>query len=251
MIITDREGCSGSWLTELLLLGTAQGHAEFRQDRSNGEINVSANHLHGDGHDDASLRAMHSQYQQQQIVRCHSTNYNLLRQLWPNELIIRIVPKTSIFQAIAAAYYKTRVSTDTSISAAFEFIRSYYHAFRNDPVPKLENACVVDFGVLSRQRAFERLCRELFELELHSNHWQFWRDYWMLQYYPMDEERLVPNINLLQLYRISDRAPTAFNLACFVFVYELFNDLVEEARLFSIDSHISGFPELIKIMQYR
>ena len=251
MIITDREGCSGSWLTELLLLGTAQGHAEFRQDRSNGEINVTADHLHGDGHDDNSLRAMRHRWTDQKIIRCHSTNYKLLRELWPDQMIVRIVPKTAIFQAIAAAYYKTRADTDSSVSAAFDFIKHYYHAFRNDAIPHDTNACVVDFGILSRERAFERLCRELFNIELQRNHWDFWRDYWLLQYYPVDEERLVANIHPLNLYRVFDPRPTPFNLACYVFVYELMNDLPEESRLWSIDSAESNFPQLIQQMQYR
>ena len=251
MIITDREGCSGSWLTELLLLGNRRARAHFRQDRTGNQLNVTKDHLHGDGHDDVSLRSMRDRWSGQAIVRCHSTNYPLLRELWPDELIVRIVPKTSVFQAIAAAYHKTRDSADDSVSSAFEFIKHYYHAFRNDPVPRSENACVVDFGVLSRERAFERLCRELFHLELKDNHWQFWRDYWMLQHYPVDEERLVPNIHHLNLYRIFDRTPTNFNFACFVFVYELFNDLPEESRLFSIDDAVVDFQGLVQRMQYR
>jgi hypothetical protein len=110
---------------------------------------------------------------------------------------------------------------------------------------------VIDFGVLSRERPFERLCEELFELPLQDNHWRFWRDYWMLQHYPVDEERLVVNITPLNLYRVFDRTPTAFNLACFVFVYELMNDLPEESRLWSIDQAANNFPELLNQMQYR
>lgn len=251
MIITDREGCSGSWLTELLLLGNQSAQAHFRQDRKQGKLQVHSDHLHGDGHDDASLEDLYQQYTNQKIIRCHSTNYPLLRKFWPKKMIVRIVPKTSIFQAIAAAYYKTRISADNSVSSAYEFIAHYYHAFRNDAIPHDANACVVDFGILSRERAFERLCNELFDLKLQSNHWQFWRDYWLLQHYPVDEERLVPNIRPLSLYRVFDPRPTAFNLACYVFIYELMNDLPEESRLWSIDQVAADFPELIRQMQYR
>lgn len=250
MIITDREGCSGSWLTELLLLGGRTGQAFFRQDRAGG--NVSTDHLHGNGHDDQSLRDLRDRWTGEKIIRCHSTNFALLRELWPDEMIVRIVPKTSILQAVAAAYYKTRTDTDPTVAAAFDFINHYYQLFKNDPKPvTVDNSCVIDFGVLSRERPFERLCEELFELPLQDNHWRFWRDYWMLQHYPVDEERLVVNITPLNLYRVFDREPTAFNLACFVFVYELMNDLPEESRLWSIDQAATNFSELLNQMQYR
>jgi hypothetical protein len=253
MIITDREGCSGSWLAELLLLGDNYSDAYFRQDRKNGKLNVPDQVLHGDGHTDEDLVYMHSLYTGQKIVRFHNTNYKLIRQYWPDDTIIRIVPDTGLYQSIAASFYKTKLAPTNSIDDAYQYIKTYYnlHKFQ-DPRPRgIDNCLVIDYGSLYELESLKELCEQVFNVTLKDNHIDFFNRYWVLQEFVVDERLLYTGIDKIELFRHFNKQPTFFNLACYIFVYELMNGITEDQRLWTIDSAPQTFSLLLDFMRYR
>jgi len=81
MIISFREGCSGNWLTTLLTLNNVYIDAEFRQDGDGTRIPKSVFHFDGN----ATYQTVQSvdQYNGEKFITCHSTDYELLREIYP------------------------------------------------------------------------------------------------------------------------------------------------------------------------
>ena len=251
MIFSYREGCSGSWLAELLTL-TKYRPIYFRQDRQDVDLeNIPAEVLHFDGNFDDQCRPARKIFTNQKIVTCHSVNYNLLRELWPDKVIYRLVPKTMIFRSIALAYYKLGAET-SNVDSAFQYIKDYYdlHTIL-DHKPTLPNSFIINFGDLDSAACIENT----FNIKLANYQIEFLKDYWLLQYQvqPVDESKLVINISKEQLLTIFNKEINAFNFACYIFVYEMQNNLLEQQRMWTIDDVTTSmsWQELIDLMEYQ
>ena len=248
MIISFREGCCGRWLGALLA-NDSQASAKFRQDSDPADIK-KINMLLIDGQSDDDLIT----YNQidKKIISCHSTNYNLLRQMWPNKAIYRIKPKTKVFKAIAMCYLKKQEVQSDNIDDVLRVIKRYYNFHTSgDPEPTLPNTYTIDFGQLENPHYIE----QIFNLKLSEVQLKFLKEYWELQQNvePVNEYDLKKFITKQELYRIFSKETTEYNIAFFIFIYELLNNLTEDKRKWSIDNTYKSMPweDLIKLMEYR
>lgn len=250
MIISFREGCSGNWLAQLLVLNKEQ-KVFFRQDL--GGMNVPKKIFHFDGNEishcfDAKNNNVKDTHK---IITCHSTEYDLLHRLWPDREIIRISPITKIFRAIALSYYKTHLQTH-DIDLAFQYIKDYYvlHTVK-DKLPMATEGRIIDFGGIDNVQYIE----ENFNLRLTDSQKIFLKRYWKLQYQvqPLDENKLSRQISKLSLFDIFNKKISAFNFACYIFIYELENNLLESQRLWTINElNINcSWQDLLTLMEYK
>jgi hypothetical protein len=248
MILTYREGCSGSWLAELLTLGDKTATALFRQDVDGTNQPDTVMHFDGGESDKETILAHQQRYSNQQILTCHSANYKLLRQLYPNRRIIRIVPITSIFQCIASAYYKFAGPSYLTVNYTFEYIKDYYKIHtESDPRPTIEQSQVIDYGRLNTVSYIN----DMFCVELKPNQIKFLNEYWSLQKFVVSEQDLYKGISTRSLLEYFSKENTIFNLACFIFVYELINEITESQRLWSINDVPATLEELSHNMKYK
>ena len=250
MIISFREGCSGNWLATLLTLNNMHIDAEFRQDGDG--TRIPENVFHFDGN--ATYQTVQSvdQYNGEKFITCHSTDYKLLREIYPKKTIIRITPKTKIFQSISAAFYKLGPGDTATVDLAHEYISDYYKIFTyKDPLPELENSYIIDFGELSQIDSLTQICKTRFDVELKDNHIKFFNDYWSLQKEIVEESQLFFGISKDQLLILFDKKNSVFDRACFIYFYEKFNNLVEHQRKWSIDHVPDTILELSNFMEYR
>jgi hypothetical protein len=249
MIITYREGLSGNWLSQLVLINNVLPKTYFRQDVDGS--NVPDDILHYDGYLDEHSFKAHRQYKNQRIITCHSTNYSLLRTLWPDKKIIRIVPYTNIFQAIAAAFYKLGPGPTCTVDSAFEYIKDYYNLHSTlDPKPAIENSFIVDFGDLTNFDKLTSISKSLFDIDLRKEHHEFFKNYWSLQKTVVDESLLHNNITKESLSKIYSTVNDSFHIACFIFIYEKYNNLTESQRRWTIENDPETVDEMIKVMHY-
>ena len=225
MIISYREGCSGSWLAQLL---TDPEIAYYRQDL--GGTNIPKEVFHFNGHDDLHVPTAFAMYQGQEYITCHSSNYQLLRQYWPNKTIARIVPLTHVLDCIESAFFKLGPGTQcTSIDHALEYIKNYFDLHTViDPQPTLHNTHIIDYGQLRYIDQLLEICKSLFEITLSEKQQNFARTYWNLQ-------------------SVSNRY---FSAARFIFEHEHKHNFQESDRLWSIDHAPVEIAELFDFMQY-
>jgi hypothetical protein len=213
------------------------------------------NVFHYDGNVDSHTFNAKLLYQNQKIITCHSTNYVLLRELWPDKKIIRITPKTKIFQAIASAFYKlgpgANPGISTSVDYAFEYIKDYFNLHGNlDPLPTIENSLIIDFGDLTLFDNLSYISKNIFNVSCKDEHYKFFKEYWQLQKIPVDETLLQFHITKEDLLDIYTKIEDPFHIACFIFIYEYYNNLKEKERTWSIDNVPLSYHQLINFMQY-
>jgi hypothetical protein len=249
MIISYREGLSGRWLAEFLLIDDKVPSVYYRQDIDGS--NRPSSVFHYDGHIDSQSYDARLRYKNQKIITCHSTNYELMRDLWPDKKIIRIIPQTKIFQAIASAFYKLGPKKDVTIDHAFEYIKDYYNLHKHiDKIPKINNSDLIDFGELTEFDKLSKISKNVFNVELNGYHNIFFTKYWELQKIVVDEKLLYPNMTKENLLKIYSKIEDSFHIACFIFIYEKLNNLQENQRCWSIDSIPLNYNQLINLMKY-
>lgn len=248
MILTYREGCSGSWLAEMLTLSDKTATAQFRQDVNGKYQPDTVLHFDGGESDEETILAYKQRYSDQEILTCHSTNYDLLRQLYPSRKIIRIVPITGVFQSIASAYHKFAADSYPTVDYTVEYIKDYYKIHTvSDPRPKIENSQVIDYGRLSNPNYIN----DIFSIELKTNQIKFLNEYWALQKFVVNEHDLYPGISTRSLLECFTKENSTFNLACFIFLYELTNRIAETQRIWSINDIPTTLEELSYVMKYK
>jgi hypothetical protein len=112
IILSYREGCSGSYLGEILNVCKfgSDFQINFRQD-ING---VPQSVYHFSGHqDDKDIVSM--PYNGQPFITCHGDNYQLLKTQWPNSVVYRIIHETYVLDAIAASWYKLKPENSSTV----------------------------------------------------------------------------------------------------------------------------------------
>jgi hypothetical protein len=228
ILLSYREGCSGSWLAELLV--GSNFNVFYRQDL-NGK-NIPADVYHFDGNHDDQVHASAPKYSGQTCVTCHSTNYQLLRHYWPNHKIVRIQPQTHILDSIESAYNKLKIEQDSapeSVDLAFEYIKDYYYLHTaGDPLPSIENSGVIDYGQLRYADTLATICKETFEIDITSQQLHFAEQYWNLQ----------------------NGRSEVFKIARYIYEYEKLNSYKESDRLWSISDVPDTIEKLIDFMKY-
>lgn len=245
MILTYREGCSGSWLAELLLLKNQLPQVYFRQDRtSQGKTNFPGDVFHFDGYNIADLSETVKLFDNQKIITCHSVNYNELLRVFPNRSIYRITPKTGIFNAIASSFFKMNVRYNYTIDDAFQYIVDYYQKYQTDPLPE----SVIDYGKLKNIDECKPICKNVFDLEFTNYHELFHKKYWSLQINILDDSQLYYYISLDKLLKLF-RDVSKFSIACFIFVYEKYNKIDESRRTWSIDNLPTNIEDVVQILK--
>lgn len=245
MILTYREGTSGSWLAELITLGDNSSPVFYRQDYNAYGYNFPKNVFHFDGLMDNQTINVRRFYNDQPIITCHSTNYELLADLWPTHQIFRIHPKTGIYQCISAAFHKMEVGHNTA-NLAFEYIKHYHSMYNCDILPQY----IIDYGMLSNLRYISNFSKDFFNFDLVDNHFNFFNDYWKIQKFVVDDTLLYNGISKNTLFNLFSKEDSVFNLACFIFAYENLNNIQESQRKWSIDNVPSNLTELVEIMVY-
>ena len=245
MILTYREGCSGSWLAELLLLKNKLPQVYFRQDRTNQDkANFPGDVFHFDGYDVNDLSEIVKLCGNQKIITCHSVNYSELLRVFPNRSIYRITPITGIFNAIASSFFKMHVRYNYSIDDAFQYIVDYYQKYQTDPLPE----SVIDYGKLKSIDDCKAICKNVFDLEFTNYHELFHKKYWSLQINIVDDSQLYYNISLNKLLELFQDVSN-FGIACFIFVYEKYNKIDESRRIWSIDHLPTNIEDVLQILQ--
>lgn len=213
ILLSFREGCSGNWLAELIL-GT-ELQARYRQDINGSKIPNGV--FHFDGNTDFQVINALCKFAGQPWVTCHSTNYELLRQYWPDYKIVRIQPQTHILDSIESAYNKLGKNFQ-SVDIAFEYIKDYYRLHTvGDRLPEVKNSCVIDYGLLRYPDKLMLICREVFGVELNQDQIKFAKEYWDLQHGKSE----------------------VFKVARYIYEYEKQNGYTESDRLWTI-SEVSG-----------
>ena len=226
MIISYREGCSGSWLAQLL---TDPGIVYYRQDLAG--VNIPQEVFHFDGHNDLHVPKAFDQYQGQKYITCHSSNYQLLRQYWPDRASFRIVPLTHTLDCIESAFFKLGPGAQcSSVDQALEYIKNYFnlHMFV-DPRPTLADTHIIDYGQLRYIDQLQEICKSLFKITLSKKQEHFAKEYWSLQ---CESNRY-------------------FSAARFIFEHEHKHNFNERDRLWSIDHAPVEIAELVNFMQYQ
>lgn len=245
MILTYREGCSGSWLAELLLLKNELAPVYFRQDRNNeNKSNLPREVFHFDGYNTTDLSLIAKLYNNQKIITCHSTNYTELSEIFPSKSITRITPVTGLYNCIASSFFKMQVRQNYTIDDAWQYIVDYYQKYKSEPLPDL----VIDYGKLRNIEDCKNICKKFFNLEFTNYHELFHKNYWSLQVDVVDDNKLYYGINLNELYNVIHDCSN-FGIACFIFVYEKYNLIEETRRTWSIDHLPSNLENVVQILQ--
>jgi hypothetical protein len=226
VIISFREGCSGSWLAELLMGSTFT--VFYRQDQ-NGK-NIPKGVFHFNGHEDSQVHQAIEQFSGETCITCHSTNYKLLKHHWPNHKIVRIKPHTHVLDSIEASYNKLGTGENyESVDLAFEYIKQYCFLHNKlDPVPQIDNSCVIDYGQLRYLDKLTEICRNIFDVELSARQLEFAQDYWNLQ----------------------TSKSQVFKIARYIYEYETRNNYQEKHRLWSINDIIESVSEPYEFLKY-
>lgn len=228
IILSYREGCSGSWLAELMhsSLCNVVNVAHYRQD-SHG---IPDSVFHFDGNTNETTLSAITRYQGQPIVTCHSQNQHLLNDLWPDHCVYRIIPSTYVMNAIVASWYKIPPTITNSISLAYEYIQNYYNLHTKQD---LRFGNVINYGDLRDWHIIQQLLNNV-GLKSNSDLQQFFQDYWSLQkssgfktLYPCTMSEVIQQCN----FEPCDE----FLIAIRIFIYENANGLLETQRCWSID----------------
>jgi hypothetical protein len=229
IILSYREGCSGSWLAELMhsSLCNVVNVAHYRQDF----YGIPDSVFHFDGNSDETTMVAITKYQQQPIVTCHSQNQQLLNTLWPNHYVYRIIPSTHVLDAIVASWYKLPPPITNSISLAYEYIRNYYVLHTKQD---LRFGNVIDYGDLRHWPTVQQLLNNV-GLKLNSELQQFFQDYWGLQ--KSSGFKTLHTCTMSEVVQQCNFKPhDEFLTAMRIFIYEKANGLLETQRCWSVDN---------------
>jgi len=223
ILLSFREGCSGNWLAELLV--GSELEVFYRQDRNG--AGVPREVFHFDGNIDSQVHEAIHRYTGQQLVTCHSTNYSLLEQHWPDFKIVRIQPQTHMLDSIESAYNKLGRGTDIeSVDMAFEYIKDYVHLHTiGDPLPKH----IIDYGQLRYPDKLITICKEMFGTKLTRPQLEFAKKYWAIQ----------------------DGKSQFFKVARYIYEYEQANAFEESDRLWTISDAPDKVSEISSFLKYQ
>lgn len=227
IIISFREGCSGSWLGEILTccrFGT-EYQVNFRQD-ING---VPPAVYHFSGHrDDKTVKI--APYREEPFITCHADQPELLLARWPGAQLFRIIPTTYVLDAIAAAWYKIKPEHADSVDDALEYIKNYYR-LHTELDPRF--GTVIDYGML-RDPCWVREFVNAAGIEYNPVCDQFTEQYWALQ--KKSNFKTIPaGLDWQTIINTVDMETDIFSTALIIFVYELSNGLTESQRLWSVN----------------
>lgn len=238
IILSYREGCSGSWLGEILNVCkfNSDFQVNFRQD-ING-VPPSIYHFSGYCNDKPRVS---EPYNDQPFITCHADNYELLKKQWPDSVVYRIIPETYVLDAIAASWYKIKPENFDTVDSALEYIKNYYDLHTKHD-PRFGN--VIDYGNL-RDKNWVRLFVEKNGILYNQKCDTFVDEYWAIQKksnYKVISTGLAMNeiINTLQMDR------DVFYIATAIFVYEKSNNLSESQRCWTVDD-LTADSELLEL----
>jgi hypothetical protein len=227
IILSYREGCSGSWLGEILNVCKfgSDFQVNFRQD--NNGVPPSIYHFNGHKNDKHPLA---KPYNNQPFITCHSEDYEFLKTQWPDSVVYRIIPKTYVLDAVAASWYKLTPEQCLTVSDALEYIKNYYKLHTEiDP----HFGTVIDYGNL-RLRPWVQEFVENNSINYDTRCNDFVSKYWNLQ----KKTNLETIPFALSMNEVIDRLELdrdTFYVALSIFVYEKSNNLNESQRCWSVD----------------
>ena len=228
IILSYREGCSGSWLGEILNVCKFDSdfQVNFRQD-SNG---FPPSIYHFSGHrDDKNI--VPAPYNGQPFITCHADNYELLKSQWPDSVVYRIIPETYVLDAIAASWYKLKPENSDTVDLALEYIKNYYNLHtKNDP--RFGN--MIDYGNL-RDKNWIKSFVEKNGIAYNQKCDGFIDNYWAIQ--KKSNYKVIPSgLDMDKIINTLDIDRDIFYVATAIFVYEKSNNLTESQRLWTIDN---------------
>lgn len=228
IVLSYREGCSGSWLGEVLHVCRHKDNftALYRQD-SRG---VPASVYHYGGHRD-EVKGVRAIYNGQPVITCHVDQPQILQTCWPDAVIYRIIPETYVLDAIAASWYKLPpYQSPATVDQALEYIKNYYR-LHTELDPRFGH--VIDYGLL-RDCEWVRAFVESNGIIYDSRCNEFVEQYWSMQK-KTNLKTIPPNISHANIAALFDMPRDNFTVALSIFVFEKSNNLKEEQRCWTID----------------
>ena len=240
LVFSFREGCSGNFFAELLL--NQPPEANFRQDQNG----VSDSIFHFDGYDDKDfLNSISSpRLKQATIVTHHNNNYALNKKSFPKARILKIHPKTFIFNAIYNAFYKLGaldrkligLLPSQTYDIIYKNIIDYYELITVKD--NLDGFELIDFGDLYKLSKVKQLVLDLTGTELTATQEQFYHDYISKQ---LTMELTIPLINtsavdLVDQFNLIERCTEPWFVSFLIAAYEFTNNKTEQDRLWGIDN---------------
>lgn len=227
IILSYREGCSGSWLGEVLHVCKfdAEYRANFRQDRDH----IPESVYHFGGHRDETAPTV-IPYQNQCFVTCHVDQPAVLARQWPNARVYRIIPSTYILDAIAASWYKLPPVNNQTVDHAMEYIKTY-HELHTKKDPRF--GTVIDYGQLRNLDWIANFV-ESNGIKYNPRCDQFVKDYWSLQKMT-NIKTIEPGLTMQDIESTLALPRNNFYMALAIFIFETSNRLQESQRSWSID----------------
>jgi len=228
IILSYREGCSGSWLGEILNVCKfgSDFQVHFRQD-ING-VPPSIYHFNGHRGDKNVLSVP---YNGQPFITCHAEDYTLLKTQWPDSVVYRIIPETYILDAIAAAWYKLSPVDLETVDHALEYIKCYYK-LHTESDPKFGN--IINYGNL-RDRNWIQSFVEKNRITYNQKCDEFIFDYWAIQK-KSNYKVIPPGLAMDEVIGTLGLEQDIFYVAMAIFIYEKSNNLAELQRSWTIDN---------------
>ena len=228
IILSYREGCSGSWLGEILNVCkfNSDFQVNFRQDIHG----VPPSIYHFSGHQD-DKNIVPVPYNSQPFITCHSDNYKLLKTQWPNSVVYRIIPETYVLDAIAASWYKLRPKNSDTVDLALEYIKNYYNLHTKSDT-KFGN--VIDYGNL-RDKNWIQSFVEKNGMVYNQKCDTFIDKYWSIQK-KSNYKVILPGLAMKEIINTLAVGQDIFYIATAIFVYEKSNNLSETRRCWNIDN---------------
>jgi len=227
IILSYREGCSGSWLGEILNVCkfNSDFQVRFRQDSSG--FPPSIYHFSG-RRDEKNISSM--QYNGQPFITCHCDNYESLKTTWPNSVVYCIIPETYVLDAIAASWYKITPANSDTVDLALEYIKRYYDLHTKID---LRFGNVIDYGNL-RDKKWIQSFVEKNGIIYNQKCDTFIDNYWAIQ--KKSNYKSIPfGLTMDKIIDTLDMTRDIFYVAMAIFVYEKSNNLAESQRYWTID----------------
>jgi len=228
IILSYREGCSGSYLGEILNVCKFDSDFEvnFRQDINGVPLSV----YHFSGHrDDKNIASI--PYNGQQFITCHCDNYEWLRTQWPDAVVYRIIPETYVLDAISASWHKLRPKNFNSVDLALEYIKNYWNLHtKNDP--RFGN--IIDYGNL-RDKNWIQVFVEKNRIVYNQKCDSFVDNYWAMQK-KTNYKVITSGLTMENIVNTLDLGQDIFYIAMAIFVFEKSNNLKESQRCWSIEN---------------
>ena len=228
IILSYREGCSGSWLGEILNVCkfNSDFQVNFRQDSLG--FPPSIYHFSGYHNDNNTVSVP---YNGQPFITCHSDNYESLKTQWPNSVVYRIIPNTYVLDAIASSWYKLKPKNCGTVDMALEYIKNYYNLHTKHDL-KFGN--IIDYGNL-RDKKWIQLFVEKNKIAYNQKCDTFIDNYWAMQ--KKCNYKFIPSgLTMEKIINTLDLDQDIFYVATAIFVYEKSNCLAESQRCWSINN---------------